>query len=77
LGGVDGFREGEAREAKRVYEEIVRRDLIRPLQERALASADPVIRNVGAELANICALLHEIGPSLQAVVGDQRVSWQG
>jgi hypothetical protein len=68
---VDGSQEREVREAKRVYEEIVRRDLVRPLQEWALASADPVIRNTGAELASLCALLHEISPSLQAVVGDQ------
>jgi hypothetical protein len=67
----DRSREAEAREAKQVYDEIMRRDLVRPLQEWALASSDPVVRNAGAELANICALLHEMSPSLQAVVGDQ------
>lgn len=66
----DRYREAEAREAKQAYEDIVRRDLVRPLQEWALASKDLLVRAAGVELANICALLHEMGPSLQGLVGD-------
>jgi hypothetical protein len=50
---------------------MVRRDLIGPLQEWALASTDPVVRNACAEFATICALLHAMSPVLQEVVAAQ------
>jgi hypothetical protein len=46
------------------YETLTRRDLIEPLQHWALASTDPVLRNLGVELGNVCALLHQIAPIL-------------
>lgn len=46
----------------------MQRDLIWPLQQWALASADPVVRNAGTELATISALLHRLSPSLQEVL---------
>jgi hypothetical protein len=52
------------REALAAYETLTQRDLIEPLQRWALASADPVLRNVSMELADVCALLHQIAPSL-------------
>ena len=55
---------GRTRQALAAYETLTRRDLIEPLQRWALASADPVLRNLGVELANVCALLHQIAPPL-------------
>jgi hypothetical protein len=52
------------RNAIRVYETAVQDELIKPLQEWALASNDPAIRAAGMELATVCALLHQISPLL-------------
>jgi hypothetical protein len=52
------------REALAAYDTLTRRDLIEPLQRWALASADPVLRNLGVELANVCDLLHQMAPHL-------------
>jgi hypothetical protein len=59
-----------AREAQLLYEYLVQRDLVRPLQDWALASSDPVIRNAGVELANVCSLLHKLSPGLQSCVAE-------
>lgn len=50
--------------AREAYETLVEEELIAPLQGWALASADPVIRNAGMELASVCRQLHQIGPAL-------------
>src|SRR5262249_36155772 len=55
---------GRTRKALAAYETLTRRDLIEPLLRWALASADPVLRNLGMELADVCALLHQIAPAL-------------
>jgi hypothetical protein len=52
------------REARALYEGLVERDLVRPLQEWALASADPVVRSAGLELAAASGLLHRMSPLL-------------
>jgi hypothetical protein len=48
----------------RIYEEMVQRDLIAPLQEWALQSDDPVVRNAGTQMAAVCGLLHQMSPLL-------------
>ncbi len=52
------------RKAQAAYEALTRRDLIEPLERWALASADPLLRNLGTQLANVCALLHQGAPAL-------------
>jgi hypothetical protein len=49
---------------RRTYESRVHQDLIAPLLNWALASDEVVVRNAGTELAEVCAMLHGIGPSL-------------
>ena len=44
------------------YEEAVRRELVAPLQEWALASGDPVTRAAGLELAELTGALRRMGP---------------
>lgn len=53
--------------ARLAYEAAVRRDLVAPLQARALASADPVRRAAGAELAGVAGLLHGLTPALHDI----------
>jgi hypothetical protein len=53
------------RRAKEQYEEAVQRELIQPLQAWSMARPDPVLRNVGIELSDVCQLLHCMGPLLQ------------
>jgi hypothetical protein len=52
------------RQARAVYDEMVQRELIAPLQGWALSHGDPIIRGAGVELANICRLLHRMSPLL-------------
>jgi hypothetical protein len=51
-------------QAQAAYEEAVRRELIAPLQEWALASDDPVIRAAGLELTELAGALRQMGPHL-------------
>jgi len=62
-----------------IYQSMVQRDLIAPLEQWARASADPVHRNAGVALASVCGLLHQMSPlllnlqgrrSLRALEGD-------
>jgi hypothetical protein len=67
-----------ARKALPVYEEMVQRDLIAPLQEWAKNSPDPIIRNAGLQLASVCNLLHESSPLLASLQSSQfERAWRG
>jgi len=55
------------RAAWAAFEAVVQKDLIEPLQQWASQSDDPVIYNVGVELANVCGLLHRIAPRLHVL----------
>jgi hypothetical protein len=59
-----GHQAHRVRRAMRIYEEMVQRDLIGPLEEWALQSDDPVVRNAGTQLAAVCGLLHQMSPLL-------------
>jgi hypothetical protein len=65
------WREDDLQRAILTYEGVSRRDLVLPLQQWALAHPDPVVRNLGTELATICTLLHRISPSLQETLADR------
>jgi hypothetical protein len=61
-----GVSEG-TRAAARAHEERVQRDLIEPLLEWAWRERDPVVRNLGVELASVCEQLHRATPVLHAL----------
>jgi hypothetical protein len=58
-----GLSEG-LRQARDSYEKQVESQLIAPLREWALASSDPVLRNVGVQLTIVCHQLHRLSPLL-------------
>jgi hypothetical protein len=60
------------RAARHAYEELIERRLIAPLQTWALAHDNPVIRNVGFDLATGCRELHRMGPLLHEPLGRRR-----
>jgi hypothetical protein len=61
---VSGGQSHRVRRAMSIYEEIVQRDLIAPLQTWALDNSDPVFQSAGIELATVCGLLHRMSPLL-------------
>jgi hypothetical protein len=60
------------RAARRAYEDLVEHRLIAPLQTWALAHENPVIRNIGFDLATGCRELHRMGPLLHELLGRRR-----
>ena len=64
-----GGQAHRVRRALSVYEAMVQRDLVAPLQGWALEDSDPVIRNAGAELAAVCGLIHRLSPILADLQG--------
>ena len=64
----DGRDDDQLRDARRAYAESTERDLVGPLQEWALASPDPIIRNAGIDLATVYRALHQLGPVVGALL---------
>jgi hypothetical protein len=60
----DGGVSEDTRAASRTYEDLLQRDLVRPVLEWARAQRDPVLMNTGVELANVCEMLHRLSPAL-------------
>ena len=60
------------KDALRQYEQLVERDLIRPLQDWALSRSDPFAKDVGMQVADICGFLHKLTPRLHA-----KLAWEG
>ncbi len=58
-----GLSEG-VQQARDLYEKQVESQLIAPLRDWALASSDPVLRNVGLQLTCACHQLHRLSPLL-------------
>jgi hypothetical protein len=58
-----GLSEG-LRQARDNYEEQIESQLIGPLRDWALASPDPVLRNVGVQLTSACHQMHRLSPLL-------------
>jgi hypothetical protein len=55
----------EGDEGLRTYERLAEEELVRPLEDWALAHSDAQVRNAGVELAYVCRLLHRLKPWLQ------------
>ena len=68
----DGRDDDQLRDARRAYAESTERDLVGPLQEWALASPDPVVRNAGIDLATVYRALHQLGPVVRRPAQPQR-----
>ena len=47
-----------------MYEALLYRDLIEPMQDLALHQPNPVTRSAGLKLADVAALLHRLSPLL-------------
>jgi hypothetical protein len=58
--------------ARRTYEDLIECQLIAPLQTWALTHDDPVIRNMGYDLATVCRELHRMGPQLHELLARRR-----
>jgi hypothetical protein len=67
---------GAIRAAADAHRHAVVRQLTEPLHAWALAASDPVIRNLGVELADLQQLQHEIRPRLHAMLGCGAASGQ-
>jgi hypothetical protein len=66
--GPPDTRRAARRRAVRDYDKAVRNDLTNPLEAAALADSDPVARNEGVMLANICLDVHAIAPHLHDLI---------
>jgi hypothetical protein len=59
-----------ARKALGTYDQLMRRDVITPLQTWALASGDPVVQAAGFELGEVSVMLRRMSVALHDLQGE-------